>query len=126
MDELRNLIKQIMDEKGLTALQIEKASGRKIKDSYISDILSGKTKSISVDKVNALAEGLGIDSIEVFKAASGEKVIFTREDPWPGRILLRTMGKIMDNPELTEIVKELVDLKPTKLRMVKKLIDTGK
>ena len=39
--------------------------------SHIFDILSGKTKHISVDKLNALALGLGVDRVELFKIASG-------------------------------------------------------
>jgi transcriptional regulator with XRE-family HTH domain len=116
MDELRKYIREVMRQKNLRAIDIEARSDGEIKDSYISDILAGKTKTISVEKVNALAQGLGVDKVEVFKAASGDKVTYKSDDPWPGRVLMQTMQKIMDTPELTKIVKTLITLKPSKLK----------
>jgi transcriptional regulator with XRE-family HTH domain len=71
MDKLRKYLKEIMDQRGLSVAEIERQSGGAIKDSYIFDILSGKTKHISVDKLQALALGLQMDSVELFKIASG-------------------------------------------------------
>ena len=71
MDKLREHLRAVMEQKGLSVPEIEKHSNRTIGQSYIFDILSGKTKYISVDKLNALALGLGVDSVELFKVASG-------------------------------------------------------
>lgn len=123
MKELRAYIREVMRQKNLKVKDIQAQSGGKIKDAYISDILSGKTKSIGVEKLIALAEGLGVDSLELFKAAAGNRVDYSLNDPWPGRALLLTLQKIMDNPDLTALVKAAVDLKPAKLKALLKQLE---
>lgn len=71
MDKLRQYIKEVMDKRGVSVTDIARQSGGAIKRSYIFDILSGKTKYISVDKLQALALGLQMDSVELFKIATG-------------------------------------------------------
>jgi transcriptional regulator with XRE-family HTH domain len=73
MEKLREYIRKVIEQKGLSVPEIAKQSGGGIKTSYIFDILSGKTKHISVTKLNALALGLGVDSVELFKITSGYK-----------------------------------------------------
>jgi hypothetical protein len=77
MDKLREYLRSVVKVKGkrtgIPVAQIARQSGGTITDSYIFDILSGKTKHISVDKLEALALGLGMDSIELFKIAIGYK-----------------------------------------------------
>jgi transcriptional regulator with XRE-family HTH domain len=126
MEELREYIQQFLDQTGLPRLQIEKRSGGKIKDSTIEDILNGRTKSISVEKLNALAEGMGVDAIELFKIASGKRMIFTHGDPWPGHVLVKAVETIITNPDLTEIVKALLIAKPAKIKAAKKVLESGK
>ncbi|HYP26014.1 MAG TPA: helix-turn-helix transcriptional regulator [Blastocatellia bacterium] len=126
MEELIKLIQQVMREKGLSVLQIQKRSGDKIKDSFISDILKGKTKTLSVEKVHALAEGLGVDSIDVFKAASGNAVKFVNTEPWPPRMLLKTMEQVVDNPQLTKIMLSLSKMKPSKIKAILKIVESEK
>jgi len=60
---LRDYIEKVLAQKNLSRLQVEKRSKGKITDSYIKDILDGKTKSISVEKLNALAQGLGVPGL---------------------------------------------------------------
>lgn len=124
MEELREFIQQFLDKTGLPRLQIEKRSGGKIKDSTIEDILNGRTKSISVDKLNALAEGMGVDAIELFKIASGKKAVFNHEDPWPSHILVKSVEAIISSPELTEIVKALLVAKSAKIKAVRKVLQS--
>src|SRR2546423_13299663 len=112
MEELRGYIRAVMKRKNLKGIHVQAQSGGKIKDSTLSDILAGKTKTIGLETIKALAQGLGVDSVEVFRAAAGEKVDYSLNDPWPSRVLIETMQKIMDNADLTAIVKALVDLKP--------------
>jgi transcriptional regulator with XRE-family HTH domain len=73
MRALRDYIVKTIAQKNLSRLEVQRRSDGKITDSYIKDILDGKTKSISVDKLNALAEGLGVTGIELYRIASGEK-----------------------------------------------------
>lgn len=123
MDELREYIQQYLDQTGLPRLQIEKRSGGKIKDSTIEDILNGRTKSISVEKLNALAEGMGVDAIELFKIASGKKAVFKHKDPWPSHILVKSVETIISNPELTRAVKALLAMKPARLKALLKQLE---
>ena len=108
MEELIKLINGVMQKKGLSVLQIQKRSGGKIKDSFIFDILKGKTKTLSVEKGHALAEGLCVSAVEVFKAASGAAAQFEYTDPWPSKALIGAIEKIVDNRDLTQIVKTLL------------------
>jgi len=98
MEKLREFLRSVVKLKGkktgIPVAQIARQSGGTITDSYIFDILSGKTKYISVDKLNALAKGLGMDSVELFKITIGYK-----PSPDPGR-------------ELTTILRILVDMTP--------------
>lgn len=71
MERLRKYLKQIMKERDLKKAQIERQSRGAITDSYLADILSGKTKHISVEKLEALALGLQMDSVELFKIVTG-------------------------------------------------------
>jgi transcriptional regulator with XRE-family HTH domain len=71
MEKLREYVRAVMDKEGISVPDIVSRSEGTIKQSYIFDILSGKTKSISVEKLNALAKGLDIDPVELFKIASG-------------------------------------------------------
>lgn len=71
MDRLRKYLKDVIDQRGLSVAEIERQSGGAIKDSYIFDILAGKTKHISVDKLQALALGLQMDSVELFRITTG-------------------------------------------------------
>jgi transcriptional regulator with XRE-family HTH domain len=124
MKELREYLQQFFDQTDLPKLLVEKRSGGKIKDSSIEDILNGRTKSISVEKLNALAEGLGVDAIELFKIASGKKAVFKHEDPWPSHVLVKSVETIISSPELTEIVKALLAAKPAKIKAVKKVLQS--
>lgn len=122
MEKLRAYVRAVMEAKGISEWQIEKRAKGKIKDSYVTDILAGKTKSISVEKLNALAEGLGVDGIELYKAASGESVtIAGAEDPWPSGLLFKAIDRIIHDSELGAIVKTLLK-KPSKMKAVQKIL----
>jgi len=70
MEKLREYLRKVK-EQGTSVAQIARRSEGEITDSYIFDILSGKTKHISVDKLVALAKGLGMDSVDLFKLTIG-------------------------------------------------------
>lgn len=80
MKALREYIEKTLAQKNLSRLQVEKRSKGKITDSYIKNILDGKTKTISVDKLNALAEGLGVSGLELYRVVSGDKVEHDPQD----------------------------------------------
>lgn len=121
MKRLRDFIKEVMKQKCLKGLDIEKRSGGAIKDSYISDILSGKTKSISVEKLNALAKGLGVDAVELFNIATGRPYVAPE---WTISAVLHALETITDDHELSEIVKALLKASPTKRKAILRSIQS--
>jgi|SRR5215467_14777175 len=125
MEQLRAYVREVMDKKGLTEWEIQKRSKDKIKDSYIRDILSGKTKSIGVDKLNALAEGLGVDGLELYRVASGGHLPKGQDDLWPAGLFVKAIERMLHDPDMAAIVRILVRAKPAKLKALRKNIETS-
>jgi transcriptional regulator with XRE-family HTH domain len=128
LEALPEYVERIMQEKGLKPKDIEIRSGKKIDAAYVFKILHGRSKYPSVVKLQALAEGLGVDEDELFKVARGVPVKgkYRRGgEPWPGPLLVKALGRIVSSPELTEIVKALLEAKPAKIKAVKKVLDLG-
>jgi len=124
MEKLREYLREVMDKKGLSEWQIEKRANGKIKDSYIADILSGKTKSISVEKLNALAEGLAVDGVELYRVASGEDIPRTPEVLWPYDLLLKTMDRLIHDLDFGATVKAAGRLKPAQVKSLRKQVES--
>src|SRR5258705_13704207 len=69
--ELGEYVKRVMKLKGLTQKDVQRLSGGKITDGYVASITTGRARNLSVDKIAALAEGLGVDTDELFHIACG-------------------------------------------------------
>jgi transcriptional regulator with XRE-family HTH domain len=117
MESLGDYIARILKEKNLKIIDVERRSGGNIKDSYITSLMRGEAQNPSVEKLKALAEGLGVDEDEVFLIARG---IETKE--WTPRTLLSAMDKIVGSPELTRIIKALYKAKPAEIKAVLKVL----
>jgi transcriptional regulator with XRE-family HTH domain len=127
METLGQYVARIMEEKNLSALDIEARSvkaGNRIADSYITNIVRGTSTNLSIEKLNALADGLGVDRVELYKVASGMPLIMN--DPWPSNVLLKTMERITQSSELTQLVQRLLTLKPSKIKAILKSIESEK
>jgi predicted transcriptional regulator len=98
MEKLRAYLRKVVKEDGTPVAHIARQSGGTITDSYIFDIMSGKTKHISVDKLEALALGLQIDSVELYKIVAG----YTPADD--------------TSQDLTQILRILLDMNPKELK----------
>lgn len=73
-EQLPDYILRIMREQNLSyAAVVARAEkrGYKITHSYISKIVSGAADNLSVEKIQALAAGLGRPEIELFQIAAG-------------------------------------------------------
>src|SRR4030095_5180957 len=70
-NDLSEYVKRVMKLKGLTQKDVQKQSGWKITDGYVASITTGRAKNLSVDKLMALADGLGVDYDELFHIACG-------------------------------------------------------
>lgn len=72
IEDLADYIRRIINEKDLTLREIEERSGGAITHGYISKILSRAVTNLSVEKLQALAKGLGISEEVVFAVARGK------------------------------------------------------
>ena len=64
-------IKEIMIAKGLTYRNIEERSRGRISYGYVNSLVQGHYKNPSVDKIKALAEGLGVPEGTLNKVVRG-------------------------------------------------------
>jgi len=116
-----------MKERGLNPKDVERRSGGKIVDAYVTKIARGSTKYPSVVKLQALAEGLGVDEEELFRVASGAPLKGKKGgELWPGPVLVKAMERIITSPELSRAVQTLLSLKPAKLKVIVALIESEK
>lgn len=109
METLAEFVDRVMKEKNLKSLDVEARSielGNRITDSYVTSIMQGVNKNPSVKKLNALADALDVDRIELFKIASGME---EPEDSWTLETILKVYQKI---PKI----------KPANIKAVKKLL----
>ncbi|MGA9771144.1 MAG: hypothetical protein WBV94_19075 [Blastocatellia bacterium] len=127
IETLSQYVKRILEEKQITMKSVQERSAGRIGDAYIGSIVNGSAKNLSVDKLKALAVGLGEPEDDVFKVARGLSLHHEAEasrDPWPGTILAKAMGKIVSSPELTRILKALLQMSLKELQAVLKYIES--
>jgi transcriptional regulator with XRE-family HTH domain len=117
---LSDYVNRVMEEKGLTAKDIERRSKGKITDSTIGNIRAGRNKNLSLDKINALALGLDVSAVEVFLAASGQR---DKRELTASRLSF-IVQKLVDNSELFRLVESLVKQKPAKIKVILKSIES--
>jgi transcriptional regulator with XRE-family HTH domain len=112
--QLGEYVKWVMKLKGLTQKDVQRLAGGRITDGYVASITTGRAGNLSVEKLKALADGLGVDLDDLFHVASGrpEKVDEGNKargltDPL---VLLDTVQKVVASPDVTEILHEVVRL----------------
>ncbi|MDQ1592976.1 MAG: hypothetical protein QOG71_3603 [Pyrinomonadaceae bacterium] len=67
------LRRKLNEDETLTLRKIEERSGGKITHSYLSKILNRVVKNPSVEKLQAIAKGLGVSDDEVLAAVRGKR-----------------------------------------------------
>ena len=112
-DGLSEYVKRVMKLKGLTQRDVQKMSGGRITDGYVASITTGRAKNLSVDKLMALADGLGVDTDELFHVACGVKELDdnskSRTQP-DSLMILETVQQAVMSPTVTQILHEVVRL----------------
>jgi len=101
-----------MKLKGLTQKDVQQMSGGKITDGYVASITTARATNLSVDKLLALADGLGVDYDELFHVASGAgkaRNITARNMP-DSLMILETVQQVVMSPVVTQILHEVVRL----------------
>lgn len=71
-ESLSDYINKVKADKNLTFRRIEENSGGKITAGYVNDLVRGKTKNPSSEKITALARGLKVPEDEVFAIVRGK------------------------------------------------------
>jgi transcriptional regulator with XRE-family HTH domain len=110
-----------MKLKGLTQNDVERMSGGRITDGYVASITTNRATNLSVEKLVALADGLGVDADELFQVARGlpedEQTTSYMSDALK---ILETVQKAVVSPEVTEILDEAVRMSPEQRRLLLK------
>ena len=65
---LGTYVRRVLREKKLTLSDVERRAGSNISDSYVHGISTGRVKNLSLDKLKALARGLGVAESQLFAA----------------------------------------------------------
>jgi len=103
-----------MKLKRLTQKDVQRRSGGKITDGYVASIVIGRASNPSVEKLKALAEGLGEDADKLFHVACGRPdpvdAKGTSNSPPDLLTIVETVQKAIVIPDLTEILNELLRL----------------
>lgn len=74
-ESLSDYVRRVRSEKRLSTLDVERNSGNRITDGYVSQIENGYVKNVSPEKLQALARGLAVSEEEIFAVARGAKTV---------------------------------------------------
>jgi transcriptional regulator with XRE-family HTH domain len=112
--DLSEYVRRVMKLKGLTQKDVQRMSGGRITDGYVASITIGRASNLSVEKLQALAVGLGVDTDDLFHVACG-----VSEEPGGRRndrrapdalMILETVQKAVVSPDVTEILHAVVSM----------------
>ena len=112
---LSHYVDRVMKEKHLSRRDVKLRSGGEITDSYVSGIISGTAKNLSVDKLKALARGLRVREMELIRVAFGlsdEREAHRSVDQSHNLVLLDITKKTVISNDVAEIVQEVIRLSP--------------
>lgn len=111
---LAEYVRRIMGLKSLTQRDIEDLSGGTITSAYVASILTGRAKNLSVEKLKALALGLGVEADELFHVAlgqsngpQGQSQASYRSDPL---VVLEIIQKVLVSPSVAQILEEVLNM----------------
>ena len=101
MESLSEYVSRVMKEKNLRPVDVARRSEGGIADSHVANVTSGITTNLTLDRVNALALGLGVDPLELCSVALG---IAPGEVNVP--LVMRVFAKLAD-PQLSKLLVAL-------------------
>ena len=112
-ENLSQLVRRVVTKKNLKLRDVQDKSGGKIDESYVSRIMTGNASNITLDKLVALAKGIGEDAHTLFAAYLGHfsrstsvQDVFELDIAEFGSLI----QKLSVNPDLIEIIQEIADL----------------
>jgi transcriptional regulator with XRE-family HTH domain len=125
-EDLGQYVSRVIKQKGITVRDVQVRSGGRISNGYVSDIMSGKQSNPTVDKLAALAIGLGVEVRELFEAAVGPPAEGEGESLETIEIdsmaLVSLMDKIARNPLLGLLVQETAQLPEQEQEVILKAV----
>jgi len=68
-ESLDKYVRRVLKEKELTLSDVERGAEGEISDSYVAYITTGNVRNLSLEKLKALARGLGVTEREMFAVA---------------------------------------------------------
>jgi transcriptional regulator with XRE-family HTH domain len=111
---LSRFVREMMALRRMTIHEIKANATTEITESYISGIIKGSSCNPSVKKLVALASGLGVDPVELFKVAAGLEGEESSPSSFPAPdavALIATMERIVSNDKLLDIMGEALLLR---------------
>lgn len=115
-------VARVLRDKRITLHDVQVMSGWTITDAYVGSIIRGRARNPSVEKLQALARGLGIEEDEIFRVARGLTpvggVSHGGADPEHSVAILRLMAQVLSQPDVKEILEEIVELSDEDCAMV--------
>jgi transcriptional regulator with XRE-family HTH domain len=115
-EDLSHLVRRLIKQKKLSLREVQERSGGQIEKSYISRIMTGNVKNITLEKLLALARGLDSDPHELFTAYCGHPPGEVKEPQDVFEVdvaeFISLMQKVAVSPDLIEIMKESAQLEP--------------
>ena len=103
-ENLSQFVSRIVRQNKLNLHDVERKSGGKITNSYISKIMRGTVTNLSVDKIIALAAGLEVNPFEIFASMCEQSPPAESQQPMDARVVVDILQKIVMNPRLVEIL----------------------
>lgn len=101
---LAEYVTKVMDEQGLNPSAVERRSEKKITDAHVRNIMNGTTTNPRLNILLGLAEGLGVNPVDLFKAAAGI------EEDLSAYHLVLVMQKLMKSPNKLKGVKKALKI----------------
>ncbi|HEY7913852.1 MAG TPA: hypothetical protein VIG62_18210 [Blastocatellia bacterium] len=115
IETLAAYVTRIIREKGLKQDEVRRLSRGQITDGYIRGIMKGKAKNLSVDKLKALALGLGVSEDELFRVARGLPAFsdsLKQEQEATFGSIIRLVGDSAKNRIVADLLREAAKLTP--------------
>ena len=113
LETLAQFVTRIIKEKELTHQEVRKLASGKITDGYVRGLMTGKARNPSVDKLKALARGLGVSEDEIFRVARGlppNAGSKSQEQESNYRLIVNLMSASLKNKTLAELLFEVARL----------------
>ncbi len=112
VEKFSEYLARVMKQKGLTARDVERNSGKKIDNSHVSKFLRGTETNPSANAMKALAAGLGVNPHEVFTAVTGCLSDEGRRSSPDVMEILNMIEKVAMDFQLMEALREFIRLSP--------------